>query len=343
MKKLLYVLLFLILIAAIAGFYLYNSVWASNVSIQDETADLYIPTGSNFSDLKNILESENMIENLGSFELTAKLMKYNDSSVKSGLYEIKKDWSNRQLIKHLRIGKQKPVNLTFNNFRTIEELIGAISRQVESDSISLLNYVTEQSFLDTLQISRDELLCQFLPNTYEVYWNTSIDKLVGKLLKEKEKFWSANNRIEKAQSLNLSPTEVCILASIVEKETLVADEKNTVAGVYLNRLKRNIMLQADPTVVYAVGDFSIRRVLNKHLEFDSPYNTYRYEGLPPGPIYLPDNNTVDAVLNPEEHSYLYFCAKPDNSGRHAFAKNLIDHNKNARTYQNWLNKRGIRK
>lgn len=343
MRKFLFAILFLVLLAAIAGLYLYNSVWSPNISIQDETADLYIPTGSNFSDLKNILQTEKLLEDFTSFEFTAKLMKFKDSSVKSGLFEIKKDWSNREFIRHLRSGKQKPVKLTFNNFRTIEELVGAISRQIEGDSISLLNYVSDKKFLDKLEITRDELLCQFLPNTYEVYWNTSIEKLIDKLLKEKEKFWSANKRIEKAQALNLSPTEVCILASIVEKETLVADEKSTVAGVYLNRLKRNIMLQADPTAVYAVGDFTIRRVLNKHLEFDSPYNTYKYEGLPPGPIYLPDNNTVDAVLSPDEHSYLYFCAKPDNSGRHAFAKNLIAHNKNARTYQNWLNKRGIRR
>ena len=343
MRKLFYASLLLILIAAIAGIYLYNSVWSSNVITQAETADLYLPTGSNFSDLKEILKAENILENEASFDLTCKLMKFTDRSVKSGLYEIKKGWSNRELIKHLRLGKQKPVKLTFNNFRTIEELVGAISTQVESDSISLLNHITDPSFLDKLEISKDELLCQFLPNTYEVYWNTSVEKLVNKLLKEKENFWSENKRLEKAQALNLSPTEVCILASIVEKETLVADEKSTVAGVYLNRLERNIMLQADPTVVFAVGDFTIRRVLNKHLEFDSPYNTYKYEGLPPGPIYLPDNKTIDAVLSPEDHSYLYFCARPDNSGRHAFAKNLVAHNKNARIYQNWLNKRGIRK
>lgn len=343
MRKLFYASLLLILIAAIAGIYLYNSVWSTNVITQAETADLYLPTGSNFSDLKEILKAENILENEASFDLTCKLMKFTDRSVKSGLYEIKKGWSNRELIKHLRLGKQKPVKLTFNNFRTIEELVGAISTQVESDSISLLNHITDPSFLDKLEISKDELLCQFLPNTYEVYWNTSVEKLVNKLLKEKENFWSENKRLEKAQALNLSPTEVCILASIVEKETLVADEKSTVAGVYLNRLERNIMLQADPTVVFAVGDFTIRRVLNKHLEFDSPYNTYKYEGLPPGPIYLPDNKTIDAVLSPEDHSYLYFCARPDNSGRHAFAKNLVAHNKNARIYQNWLNKRGIRK
>ena len=343
MKKFLYAFLFFLIIGGIAAIFLYNSVWNSNVNLSTETEELYVPTGSSFADLKSILVAENFIEDLSSFELTSKLMKFDKSKVKSGLYEIKNGWSNRELIKHLRIGKQKPIKLTFNNFRTIEELVGGISRQVEVDSQSLLSYLTEPSFLDKLNISRDELLCQFLPNTYEVYWNNSSEKLVDKLLSEKEKFWESKSRMQKAEALNLTPTEVCILASIVEKETLVADEKSTVAGVYLNRLKRNILLQADPTVVYAVGDFSIRRVLNKHLEYDSPYNTYKYEGLPPGPIYLPDNTTVDAVLNPEEHNYLYFCAKPDNSGRHAFAKNLSQHNKNARIYQSWLNKRGIRK
>ena len=343
MKKFLYALLVLFLIAAIAGFYLYNSVWKPNVKLDADSENLYIPSHSNFADLKSILQEKNIIDNFSSFELTAKLMKYKDTNVKAGLYEIKNNWSNRELIRHLRLGKQKPVKLTFNNFRTIEELVGGIANQIEADSLSILNYITSEEYLEKSGTNKEQLLCQFLPNTYEVYWNTTVEQLIGKLDKEKEKFWNAKGRKEKAEKLNLSPTEVCILAAIVEKETLVGDEKSTVAGVYLNRLKKNILLQADPTVVYAVGDFSIRRVLNKHLRYDNPYNTYLYEGLPPGPIYLPDNSTVDAVLNAEEHSFLYFCAKPDNSGRHAFAKNLIAHNKNARTYQNWLNKRGIKR
>ncbi len=343
MKKLLYAFLITAFIAAAAGFYLYNNIWSPNIELGTPTKLLKIPTGTDFEQLSTILRDNGFIKDEGSFFLTAKLMKYDVANIKSGLFEIKDKWSNRDLIQHLRIGKQKPVKLTYNNHRTFEEFVGGISHQIEADSTALLEFFYGEEFLKENNLNKEELLCQFLPNTYEVYWNTSIEKLAKKLMLEREKFWNADNRREKAKELNLNPTEVCILAAIVEKETLVADEKKTVAGVYLNRLKKGILLQADPTVVYAVGDFSIRRVLNKHLNYDSPYNTYKYEGLPPGPIYMPDNTTIDAVLENEQHSYLYFCAKPDNSGRHAFAKSLVAHNRNARTYQSWLNKRGIRR
>lgn len=343
MKKLLYAFLFLTIIAAGVGLYLYNNIWSPNIKLDSATGILKIPTGTDYHQLKNILVQNNLIENENSFALTSKLMKYDSGKIKSGLYEIKDQWSNRDLIKHLRIGKQKPVKLTFNNHRTIEDFAGGIAKQIEMDSVALLSYLFDDTFLEENKFSRDELLCQFIPNTYEVYWNTPIDKLIKKLLLEREKFWDNNGRREKAEVLGLNPTEVCILAAIVEKETLVPDEKKTVAGVYLNRLKKGIMLQADPTVIYAIGDFSIRRVLNKHLLFDDPYNTYMNVGLPPGPIYMPDNSTIDAVLSNEQHSYLYFCVKPDNSGRHVFAKNLVEHGRNARIYHNWLNSRGIKK
>lgn len=343
MKKLLVAFLLLGLIAAAIGGYLYNNIWSANVQVNSPTNLLQIPSDTEFEQLKDILTQNKFIKDENSFALTAKLMKYDKGKIKSGLYELKDQWSNRDLIKHLRIGKQKPVKLTFNNHRTIEEFAGGVARQIEPDSADILTYLYSENFLEENNISKEELLCQFLPNTYEVYWNTSIEKLVEKLMLEREKFWNSKDRKEQAKAAGLTPNEVCILAAIVEKETLVQDEKKTVAGVYINRLNRGILLQADPTVVYAVGDFSIRRVLNKHLRYDNPYNTYMYEGLPPGPIYMPDNSTVDAVLNYEDHKFLYFCAKPDNSGRHAFAKNLIDHNKNARIYQSWLNKRGIRR
>ena len=342
MKKLLYAFLFIGLIAAVAGAYLYKNIWSPNVHLNEATGLLKIPTGTEFNQLRQILVENNMIEDEKSFVLTSKLMKYDSGKIKSGLFEIKDNWSNRDLIQHLRIGKQKPVKLTFNNYRTIEEFVGGVSNQIEADSLAFLSFINSEQFLEENGINKEELLCLFLPNTYEVYWNTSIEKLCTKLIQERKKFWDANNRRQKADDLGLSISEVCTLAAIVEKETLVADEKSTVAGVYLNRLKRGMRLGADPTVVYAVGDFSIRRVLNKHLSYESPYNTYLNEGLPPGPIYMPDNTTIDAVLAYEGHNYLYFCAKPDNSGRHQFAKNLTAHNKNARNYHRWLNKRGIK-
>jgi UPF0755 protein len=182
----------------------------------------------------------------------------------------------------------------------------------------------------------------FIPNTYKVYWNTSEEAFVKKMKTEHDRFWNAD-RLAKAEALELSPKEVYTLASIVEKETLAKSEKNRIAGLYLNRLKRNMLLQADPTVVFAVGDFGIRRVLNKHLELDSPFNTYKNMGLPPGPIYMPDISTIDATLSPEEHNYIFFCARPDNSGLHAYAKTNAQHAANARKYHSWLNKQQIYK
>lgn len=343
MKKLGIILLVLIFILGTLAFYLYQTIWTRNIDIDTDTYDLYIPNGTEYNELEKILESENVIVSVPSFGLTSRLMKYDQSNIKGGLFEIQNGWSNRKLIKHLRSGKQKPIKLTFNNARTIEDLVGKIATQIEIDSSSILKYLYDSSNLSNWGIDKEQLLCQLLPNTYEVYWNTSIENLMKKLIAERDKFWAQNERRVKAEKLGLSEVEVCILASIVEKETLVEDEKNTVAGVYTNRLEKGILLQADPTVVFANGDFSIRRVLNKHLEKDSPYNTYKYAGLPPGPIYMPNTSTLDAVLDKEDHSYLYFCAKPDNSGRHAFAKRLTDHNKNARIYQKWLNNRGIKK
>jgi len=185
-------------------------------------------------------------------------------------------------------------------------------------------------------------LSLFIPNTYEFWWDSSANEIINRMAKENRKFWEAKNRSKKAEALGLDKKQVYTLASIVEKETQANSEKERIAGVYLNRLKRGMLLQADPTVVFAVNQFDLKRVLNKHLEFDSPYNTYKNKGLPPGPIYMPGIRSIDAVLNAEKHNYLYFCAKPDDSGTHAFATNLIGHNKNAQRYWNWLRKNGIR-
>jgi len=334
-------LLIALIISAVVGFYLYNAIWSPSVSVGEEYQHLYIRTGSNFDDLSKLLLDKEILENDDGFRLTAKLMKFSDQNIRPGKYKLTDGWNNRNLISHLRSGKQEPINLTFNNLRFTEDLAGQISNQLEFDSISFLNYVLEPSNLEEWGVDAENILCQFLPNTYQVYWNTSVENLVQRLFKERDKWWEAEQRTDKAKALGLSKNEICTLAAIVEKETLVAKEKSTVAGVYVNRLKRGMMLQADPTVVYAVGDFGLRRVLNKHLEIDSPYNTYKYEGLPPGPIWMPETSTLEAVLNPEEHRYLYFCARTDNSGAHDFSKNLIEHNQKAKKYQRWLSNRGI--
>lgn len=342
-RGLLFFLPICILIAAIFGYFIYGAIWSPNVTTNDSNEYLYIDQDTTFDELSDLLVENKIIKEVKGFSLTAKLMKFTDSSIIPGRYKIEDQWTNRNLISHLRIGKQAPINLTFNNLRFIEDLAGQISNQLQIDSTSFLAYITDSENLEKWELNKENILCQFLPNTYQVYWNTSVENLVKRLFKERDKWWNANERSLKAQNLGLQKNEVCALAAIVEKETLISSEKSRVAGVYLNRLDRGMLLQADPTVVYAVGDFSLRRVLNKHLRINSPYNTYKFEGLPPGPICLPETTTMDAVLNPEEHKFLYFCAKTDNSGAHDFSKNLIEHNQKARRYQRWLTSRGIMK
>lgn len=324
------------------GFKVYTSIWSPNINKDSGLEFIEISSESSFSDVYQILRGNNLLKDSISFRRVAKLMNYNRARVPSGRFQIDPEWSNRELISALRSGIQVPVVLTFNNVRTTAELFGKISNQVEADSLSLSAIIKDPSFLEKHNYTNETILCAFIPNSYEVYWDVPAKKLIDKLLDEHKKFWNSNNRREKLESIGLTEIEAYTLASIVQKETNIANEKPTIAGVYLNRLKRNIALQADPTVVFAVGQFDLKRVLNKHLAFDSPYNTYLYPGLPPGPICMPDINSIDAVLNPGEHRFLYFCAKPGFDGSHAFAETLRQHNQNANRYRNWLNQQGIR-
>jgi len=339
LKKFFIFLILIVIIGGIYAFKLYQDISTPNVKIQDSPL-LYVNTESTLDDVLKSLMNENQLIDTSSFLWVAQLMKFKNP--KPGRYRLKADMSNRSLISLLRSGKQEPLSLTFNNMRTIEELSGYYGHMLESDSIAFINYFTSKEALDKSGLDKENILSVFIPNTYEVYWNTSPQNLFAKLFSENEKFWNSE-RMAQLETLNLSKDEVYTLASIVQKETNLNAEKPTIAGVYLNRLKRGQLLQADPTVVFATGDFGIRRVLNKHIIIDSPYNTYKYEGLPPGPIFMPDVSSIDAVLNPEQHSYLYFCASPDNSGKHQFAKTLIEHNRNANKYRNWLNQRNIYK
>lgn len=321
----------------------YQAIFEPNVPNELSNAYLYVPTGSDYEGIKKLLVENNFLIDVGSFEDVASLMKYDKNAIRPGRFEIKSGWSNRELIQHLRSGKQASVNLVLNNERLIPEVAGKISRFIEADSLSILQALESPALMEKLDLNSETLMTIFIPNTYRVYWNTSPEKLIERLVSEKDKFWSNNQREEKREKLGLTKEEVYTLASIVEKETNYNPEKSTVAGVYLNRLRKDIALQADPTVVFANQDFTIRRVLNRHLEKDSPYNTYKYPGLPPGPIAMASISSIDAVLANKQHNYIYFCAKPDNSGQHAFAKNLAAHNANARKFQKWLNKQRIYK
>jgi UPF0755 protein len=321
---------------------IYKTIQGPNVILEDEQKEIFVPTGSTFEGLTRLLTAQKIINDEKGFRDVAKWMKFSDLNVKAGKYILNSGMSNRQLISLVRSGKQTPVMVTINQVRKVEEVGKKIADQLEPDSAAFATWIMNPSFLKENGYTKENILSLFIPNTYEMYWNSSPEVIAKRMKKEHQNFWSKNNRLDKAEKWGLSPHEVYTLASILERESQSLSERPTIAGLYLNRLERGIPLQADPTVVFAVGDFTLRRVLNKHLEIDSPYNTYRFAGLPPGPICMPSISSLDAVLNAEKHRYLYMCARPDNSGLHSFAETLSAHNVNANRYRRWLNQRGIR-
>ena len=332
-----------IFILLAGGFWVYKTyeeIYAPNLNINKEADFLYIPTHSNFDDLVLQLQEKHLLKNIASFKKVADLKSF--KNVKPGRYTIHNNMSNNALINMLRIGDQSPVHITFNHIRTLKQLAGKVSINLECDSVSLVKKLYNSKVQKKYGFNSYTFISMFIANTYELYWNTSADDFIKRMATEYKKFWN-KKRKAKAQNLGLSQSEITTLASIVELESLKNDEKPRIAGVYLNRLKKGMLLQADPTVIFAVGDFSIKRVLKKYLNINSPYNTYKYTGLPPGPIYLPSISSIDAVLNYEHHSYIYFCAKEDFSGYHNFAKSYFQHINNARKYQRALNKRKIYK
>lgn len=341
-KKLLISLVVVALIfVTIMGINLYKQIFAPNIQVnKDKDQFVYIPTGSTFFDVQRILHDHQLLRSNSSFQWVAERMGYT-KKIKPGRYRIKRGMNNKELITLLRSGRQTPVKVTFHNVRTIFDLCGVVGSQLEADSFSLANLLTNPAFLKQNQLNTDNVLTTFIPNTYEFYWNTSATQFFDRMQKEYTKFWTSQ-RLKKANLLGLTTREVSILASIVEKETTRDDEKPVIAGVYLNRIKKGWKLEADPTLVFALGDFTIRRVLNEHKEIDSPYNTYMYEGLPPGPICLPSTSSINAVLDYRLHQYMFFCAKDDFSGYHAFASTYAKHLLNARRFQKELNRRNIR-
>lgn len=332
----------LAILGAGIGYYGYKSIFASNTNFQESKKVVYIPTGTNMHGLEDLLYYEGVIKDRASYNLVAKLMKYDKGKVNTGKYTFAKGSSNRDIIGKMRSGRQTPVNVTFNNIRMIDQFAGKASVNLELDSATLLTYLESQEVLDAFETNAENIVGKFIPNTYEMYWNTSKEDFVKRMKKEYENFWSKNDRRAKAKKMNMTEEEVATLAAIVQKESLRNDEKPRIAGVYHNRLLLGMPLQADPTVVFALKQFDLRRVLFKHLEYDSPYNTYKYPGLPPGPICMPAITSLDAVLNREDHKYLYFCSNPEVRGGHLFAESLAEHNANARVYHRWLDSKGIR-
>jgi UPF0755 protein len=279
-------------------------------------------------------------KNVELFKILARLRKYPEN-MKSGRYAVEPGMSNNTFLNKLRRGQQTPVKLTFNNMRLISDLITRLSEQLMVSGEELLSLIGDEDYCNSLGFTPTTIKAMFIPNTYEIYWTVPAKKLMERMKQEYENFWTKERR-DKAEKSGLTPVDVSILASIVEEETAATDEYPVIAGLYINRLHKGMPLQADPTVKYAVGDFSLRRILNVHLQTDSPYNTYIYEGLPPGPIRIPSSKSIDAVLNYTDHNYLYMCSKEDFSGRHNFAVTIREHNINAEKYHRELNRRGIK-
>ncbi|MBT6440197.1 MAG: endolytic transglycosylase MltG [Flavobacteriales bacterium] len=322
------------------GLHYYNIIWKSNIITELEKDDLfYIQTGSSFHDVANSLYENGIINDRSSFIWVGEYMKYS-TNIKPGRYQLKTGLNNKQLVSLLRSGEQVPVILTFNSIRLRNELAGTIAKQIEADSASIAAIFEDSELHKKYGFNRETFFGMFIPNTYEFNWNTNTEQFVERMAIEYKNFWN-DERKGKAKKLKLEQSEVSALAAIVQKETAQSDEKPIVAGVYHNRIKKGMKLEADPTLIYAIGDFTIRRVLNKHKEVESPYNTYMHKGLPPGPICLPEISSIDAVLNRVDHSYIFFCAKEDFSGYHNFAITYSQHKANARKFHKAMNKAKI--
>lgn len=329
-----FILVFSVLLSSF-GLYFYQLLQTPNILVDKFDAPFLIPPGSTFKDVQNKLHEGGYVQDLVAFSFLAKLMDY-DENVKAGRYLLKKDMNNLQAVKLLRSGSQEPLDITFNNVRLKEELAEKITANLAANKDKFYALLQDTALISSYGFNEHTILSMFIPNTYEVYWTISEKELLDRMKAEYDRFWN-EERKTKASALGMTTEEVSTLASIVEAESKKIDEKPKIAGVYINRLNRGMALQADPTLVYAAGDFTIKRVLNIHKEIDSPYNTYMYAGLPPGPINIPPISAIDAVLNFQEHNYLYFCAKEDFSGYHSFATNLTQHLNNARRYQRALN------
>ena len=308
-----------------------------NTKVADTSQSIFVPTGTSFATLKEILEPH--LRSTITFSLAAKAKRFDTPRI--GHFVLKPSMGNQQIINALRSGNT-PIQVVFNNQQTIAHLAGRVAEQLELDSLSLIKEIESPYFMDSVNLNQEELLSLFLPNSYEMYWNISAAKFCQRMQRENDLFWN-ESRESKRKRLNMSRAEVITLAAIVNEESRKVDERPRVAGVYLNRLRRGMKLQADPTVVYAMKrqandfDLVVRRVLYKDLEIKSPYNTYKYRGLPPGPITMPDISSVDAVLSPESHNYLFFVVDPKNPGYHLFASTYNEHLANRKVYVRWLN------
>lgn len=328
-----FVLLFIVSVVGMYNYFKHN-----NVPIQEEYY-LYVSSGAEYQDVFDSLNVHGCIVDSAFFNWSANKKNY-PQNIKSGRYKVEPNMSINALLNKLISGNQDPLKVVIGKFRSKEVLAQRLARKLEFDSADFMSAIENELLLDSFGFTLETSMAMFIPNTYEVYWNVTPEDFLKRMNRERQKFWNTK-RQRKAADLGMTYTEVVVLASIVDEETNKDDEKLLVASVYLNRLRKGHLLQADPTVRFAINDFTIRRVLRKHLKFDSPYNTYIYKGLPPGPICIPSISSIDAVLENKQTDYMYFCAKEDFSGYHNFAVTHKEHIQNARKFQKALNERKI--
>ncbi|MCS6967044.1 MAG: endolytic transglycosylase MltG [Cytophagales bacterium] len=326
---------------AVFSLYFYQVFFAANFLVNKPDKALYIPPKADFKQVIDSLRKGEFFNDEVSFRFVAKLLRYQDrGKVKPGRYLIKSGMNNLAVVRKLRNGEQDPVRVTFTKVRTKQELVKKITRHLIADPMRLLSLLNDPTVTAAYGFTPETIVAMFIPNTYQMYWTTSEEALLQRMKQEYDRFWTPERK-SKADAIGLTPLQVSILASIVEAEIKWHEEASRIAGVYLNRLNANWKLEADPTVVFAIGDFTIKRLSANDLKYDSPYNTYLYKGLPPGPINVPSPEVIDATLNAEKHRYMFFCAKEDLSGYHAFAKTYAEHLANAFRYHQALNRIGI--
>jgi UPF0755 protein len=330
-----------VLLIGAGGYYVYKNIFQPNVNLGEKKSQvIYIPTGSGFEDVVRILQENNILKNRASFEWLSEKKKYKNA-IKPGKYRILASMNNNSLINLLRAGIQEPVDINFNGLHSLDEFLSRVCRRIEADSATLFDDAHNTEYVNKLGFTKDNFQAMFIPDTYQFFWNTSVDEFYNRMAKEYKTFWT-DERKKKAKATGYSQTDITILASIVQGEQCCDnEEKKIIAGLYINRLKKDMKMESDPTVIFALGDFTKQRVTNEDKKVDSPYNTYINKSLPPGPVSFPQASTIDAVLNYTKSDYIFMCAKEDLKGKHYFAKTYDEHKIYAKRYHDALNSRGI--
>ena len=337
-KIIIIIILCVLLLAGIAGGVFFRTFFAENV--QNRETVVVVPPGATFEQVMDTLRKHEVLKSEESFKKTADVLKY--KTIRIGKYDISGCRTNLDLVRLLRRGQHYPVKFTFNNVRTVDQLVERVGHKFFFEPEELSALLHDGSYMQKFDLSDTTAVCLFIPNTYDIYYDITAEDFLNRMNDYYGQFWN-EKRKQDAEAIGLTPVQVATLASIVEEENMRPSEKAVIAGLYINRLNKGMLLQSDPTVKFAIGDFARKRILNADLQVDSPYNTYKYKGLPPGPIRIPEASTMDSVLHYRHHNYLYMCAKEDFSGYHNFTATAAEHARNAARYRAALNARNIKR